>query len=61
MVMGAWAGLVVAIGMVMAVDRPLSWLVLASIAIIPVLIGNKLWDEPEATLSELIARGRSRS
>lgn len=61
LVLAAWAGLVVTLGIVMAVDRPLSWLVVASLAIVPVIVGHRLWDAPEATLSELIARGRSRS
>jgi hypothetical protein len=53
--------MVVTVGLILAVDRPLSWMVLGSLAIIPVVIGNRLWDAPEATLSELIVRARSKS
>lgn len=56
-----WAGIVVSVGLMIAADRPLSWLVIGSLAIIPVVIGNRLWDAPEATLSELIVRARSKS
>jgi hypothetical protein len=61
LVLASWAGMVVTVGLVLAVDRPLSWLVIGSVAIIPVVIGNRLWDAPEATLSELIVRARSKS
>lgn len=61
LVLAAWAGIVVTAGLMLAIDRPLSWVVIGSLAIIPVAIGNRLWDAPEATLSELIARGRAGS
>ena len=61
LVLAAWAGLMVTLGVILAVDTPLSWAVIASVAIVPVVIGNRLWDAPEPTLSELIARGRARS
>ena len=59
--LAAWAGLVVTVGLSFVIDQPLSWVVLGSLAIIPVAIANRLWDVPESTLSQLIARGRSRS
>ena len=61
LVLAAWAGMVLAMGVAVATDRPGMWLLIGSFAIIPVVIGNRLWDVPEATLSELIARGRSPS
>jgi hypothetical protein len=60
LVLAAWAGMVVTVG-VLSVDQPLSWVVIGSLAIIPVIIANRLWDAPELTLSELIVRGRPRS
>ena len=59
MVLAAWAAMVVTVGLMLAIDNPLSWVVIGSLAIIPVVIGNQLWDAPEATLSELIVRARS--
>jgi len=61
LVLAAWAGMVVTVGVVLAIDTPLLWAVFGSLAVIPVAIGNRLWEAPEATLSELIARGRARS
>lgn len=57
--LAAWAGMIVTVGMILATDSPLSWVVIGSLAIIPVVIGNRLWDAPEATLSEIIVRARS--
>ena len=57
--LAAWAGMVVTIGMILTTDSPLSWVVIGSLAIIPVVIGNRLWDAPEATLAEIIVRARS--
>ena len=60
LVLAAWAGMVVTVGLILAVDRPLSWIALGSLAIIPVAIAHRLWDAPEATLSQLIVRARTR-
>lgn len=59
-VLAVWVCAVTMFGLIFTVDNPERWLVIAALAIIPVLIANRLWDEPEATLSELIAKGRSR-
>lgn len=61
MVLFAWTGLVVTLGVILSSGTVLSWMVISSVAIIPVVIGNRLWDAPEPTLSELIMRGRSRT
>ena len=61
LVLAAWAGTVLTVGVVLGVDKPLLWVVVGSVAIIPVVISNWLWDAPEATLSELIVKARSRS
>lgn len=60
MVFAAWAALVLTVGLIFVNDTPLSWMVLGSIAIIPVVIGNRLWSAPEVTLSQLIVRARAR-
>ena len=61
LVLAAWAAMVVTVGLMIAIDNPVSWVVIGSLAIIPVVIGNKFWIAPEPTLSELIVRARSRS
>ena len=48
------------VGLILAIDRPDLWVLVASLTIIPVVIGNWLWGAPEARLSQLIARARSR-
>ena len=60
-VLAAWMATVSTVGMILAIDRPSMWMVVACFALIPPAIGNWFWDAPEATLSQLIARGRSRS
>jgi hypothetical protein len=59
LVLAAWAAMVVTVGLMLAIDNPVSWVVIGSLAIIPVVIGNQFWIAPEPTLSELIVRARS--
>ena len=60
-VLAAWVATVAVVGIILAVDRPELWMLVACFALIPAAIGNWFWQAPEATLSELIARARSRS
>lgn len=60
LVLAAWAGTATTVGLILAVDNPEMWALVASLVIIPVIIANWLWDAPEPTLSELVARSRSR-
>jgi hypothetical protein len=59
LVLAAWAAMVVTAGLMLAIDNPVSWVLIGSLAIIPVLLGYQFWIAPEPTLSELIARTRS--
>jgi hypothetical protein len=59
-VLASWAAAVAIVGLIFAIDKPDLWLVIASLAIVPVVIANHLWDVPEPTLAELIAKGRAR-
>jgi len=59
LVLSAWAALVVAVGLMLAIDNPVSWVLIGSVAIIPVVLGYQFWIAPEPTLSELIVRARS--
>jgi hypothetical protein len=61
LVLAAWAGTIVTAGFILGIDTPLLWVVIGTVAIVPVVIGNRLWDAPEATISQLIAKARSRS
>lgn len=61
LVLAAWAATVMTVGVILALDKPELWVVIASLAIIPAAIGNWLWDPPEATLSELVGTARTRS
>ena len=61
LVLLGWVATVATVGMILAINRPDMWLVVACFAVVPAVIGNWFWDAPEATLSELIARSRSRS
>ena len=59
--LAAWVATVATVGMIVAVDHPDTWMLVACFALIPAAIGNWYWDAPEATLSQLIATARSRS
>ena len=61
LVLTAWVASVATAGLILTVDRPNLWLVVGVIATIPAAIGNWLWDAPDPTLSELIAKTRSRT
>ena len=50
LVLAAWAAVVAASGLIFATDKPDLWLLIACLAIVPVLIGHRLWAPPEATL-----------
>ena len=59
-VLAAWVATVAIVGLIFAVDKPDLWMLIATLALGPAAIGNWLWNAPEATLSQLIAKGRAR-
>lgn len=61
LVLAAWVATVAIVGMLLTIDHPEMWMLVACFALIPAAIGNWFWNAPEATLSQLIARARSRS
>ena len=61
LVLAAWVATVATAGLIFSIERPNLWLLVASVAIIPAAIANWLWDQPDPTMSELIAKARSRS
>lgn len=58
--LAAWVATVVTAGVILTADKPNLWVLVAALATIPAAVGNWLWERPEPTLSELIAKGRSR-
>jgi hypothetical protein len=60
-VLAAWVATVAIVGLIVTIDKPDLWMLVAIVALTPAAIGSWLWNAPEATLSQLIARARSRS
>jgi len=61
LVLAAWVATIATVGLIFTIDTPDRWLFVAAFAMIPAGIANWLWEQPEPTLSELIARSRARS
>jgi hypothetical protein len=61
LVLASWVAVVAIVGVILAIDKPELWILVAGLALVPAAIGNWLWNAPEATLSQLIAAARSRS
>jgi len=61
LVLAAWAAAIAIIGVVLAVDKPNLWILIAGLALAPPGIANWLWNAPPPTVSQLIATARSRS
>lgn len=61
LVLAAWIATVAIVGIIVAIDKPDFWMLVATVALAPAAIGDWLWNAPEATLSQLIAAERSRS
>lgn len=58
LVLAAWTAIVATIGIIVTIQNPSLWLLVACLAVVPAFIGNWLWSPPELTLSEIIARHR---
>jgi hypothetical protein len=61
LVLAAWVATVATVGVILAIDKPDLWLLIACFALVPATIGNWFWNAPEPTLSQLTATMRSRS
>ena len=61
MILTAWVATVMTVGVIFTIDKPNLWLLVAATATVPAAIGNWFWEAPDPTLSELIARARSRN
>ncbi len=60
LVLSAWVATVMTVGLILTVDKPNLWVMVVALAMIPAVVGNWFWDRPDPTLSELIAKARSR-
>lgn len=61
LVLAAWVATVAIVGMILTIERPEMWMLVACFALIPAAMGNWFWNAPEATLCQLIAQARSQS
>ena len=61
LVLAAWVATVVTVGIIVAIDKPDFWMLVACLALVPAALASWLWNAPEATLSQLIAKARARS
>jgi hypothetical protein len=61
LILAAWVASAAIVGLILFVDKPGLWILVAALALVPAAIGNWFWNAPEATLSQLIAAARSRS
>lgn len=61
LVLTSWIAAVIVIGVVVAIDKPDLWMLIAGLALAPAAIASWFWNAPEATLSQLIAAARSRN
>jgi hypothetical protein len=60
LVLAAWVTTLATVGLIFAIDNPDLWLLIACLALIPATVANWLWQAPEATLTQLIAKARLR-
>lgn len=58
LVLATWIAVVAVGGLILAVDKPDFWMLIAILALAPAAIANWLWNPPDATLSQLIAAQR---
>jgi hypothetical protein len=53
-----WVATVLTIGLIVTVDRPSLWVVVAAVAIIPASVASWVWTAPPVILSQLIQKYR---
>ena len=61
LILATWVAAAAIVGIILVVDKPGLWILVASLALVPAAIANWFWNAPEATLSQLVATARSRS
>ena len=58
LVLSAWVATVITIGLVLTIDKPSLWVVVATVAVIPASVASWLWTAPPVTLSQIIQKYR---
>ena len=53
-----WVATVITIGLIVTIDRPSLWVVVASVAVIPASVASWLWTAPPVMLTQLIHKYR---
>ena len=53
-----WVATVLTIGLIVTIDRPSLWVVVAAVAIIPASVASWLWTAPPVILLQLIQKYR---
>lgn len=61
LILATWVATIAIAGVVLAIDKPDLWVLIAAFTFAPPAIANWLWNAPPATVSQLIATARSRS
>jgi hypothetical protein len=58
LLLAGWTATVVTLGIILTVDKPSMWVAVGCLAVVPPAAANWLWNAPDPTLAELIARHR---
>lgn len=58
LVLSSWVACVMVVGIIMTIDKPDLWILVATAAVLPAVVGSWLWNAPQVTLSQLIQRYR---
>jgi len=58
LILAAWVATVAIVGLILTINKPELWMLVATLALVPAAVGNWFWNAPELTLSEIIAAGR---
>jgi len=60
-ILSAWVATVAIAGVILAIDKPDLWILIACLALIPAALGTWLWQTPKPALAQAIPTPRSRS
>ena len=60
LVLAAWVATAAIVGLILVIDKPDLWVLVATVSVAPAAIAHWFWIAPEPTLAQLIAVARSR-